>query len=29
MNDKTTSFVVPNISVTTIAIENHMVIIQA
>lgn len=28
MNEKTTSYVVPNINTTTIAIDNHMVVIQ-
>jgi hypothetical protein len=28
MNDKTTSFVIPNTSTTTIVINNHMAIIQ-
>jgi hypothetical protein len=28
MNEETTSFVVPNISTTTVAIENHMAIIR-
>jgi hypothetical protein len=28
MNEKAISYVVPNISTTTIAIDNHMVVIQ-
>jgi hypothetical protein len=28
MNEKATSYVVPNISTTTIGIDNHMVVIQ-
>jgi hypothetical protein len=28
MNEKATSYVIPNISTTTIVIDNHMVVIQ-